>query len=152
MESNLSMAMGYEIDTTWKRLHESDIKKLNKIIDDGHCNEMEISRKINIMKCFERSFNMAVDNFNFSSVIKFMKENDWTWYIDGEYAVPTKEQMIDDMRSCLKEGLFRIIERGDMEYIADSGGIIFTMEMRNGECDVKIYFDIANYYKDDINV
>ena len=137
--------MGYAIDTTWRKFHESDIKKLNEILDSEYMNDLKIGHEINIMKNFNRAFDEALMAFDFDAVLKYMKDNDWTWGIEEE--TPTKEQMIDNMRERLNHGLYEIIKRGKTTYGTFSGGIVFEMSMIGNECYVEIYFDIAHFVK-----
>ena len=145
--------MGYEINSTWTRLRENDIKELNKIIDDEYCRELEIGRKLNIMKKFNEAFWKEVSKFKFDIVLNFMKEHNWEWihYENGTsfYAVPTKEHIIDVLKNeHLKHGLYEIIKLGKTSYAVESGGIMFNMDMRDNEYYVNIRFDIAHFTED----
>jgi hypothetical protein len=145
--------MGYQINSTWTKLREKDIKKLNEIIDDEYCRELEIGRKLNIMKKFNEAFNKAVSEFRFDIVLDFMKEHNWEWfhYENGKsfYAVPTEEHMIDVMKNdYLKHGLYEIIELGKTSFSMSGGGIVFSMDVIGNECYVEIGFDIAHFTKD----
>lgn len=144
--------MGYKINSTWTKLREDDIKKLNEIIDDKYCCEREIGRKLNIMKKFNEAFQKEVSKFRFDIVLKFMKEHDWEWihYENDKsfYAVPTKKDIIDVLKNeHLKHGLYEIIELGKTSYIVESGGIIFKMYIHDGKYYVDIMFDIAHFVK-----
>lgn len=144
--------MGYQINSTWTKLREKDINKLNKIIDDEYCIELEIGRKLNLMEKFNKAFNEAIKNFNFDIVIKFMKDNNWKWFHseDGKdfYEVPTRSYMIDRMKEdFLKHGLYEIIELDKTSYGVSSGGIVFEMNIVGNECYVEIYFDISHFKK-----
>ena len=144
--------MGYEINSTWTRLREKDINKLNEIIDDEYCRELEIGRKLNIMKKFKEAFWKEVSEVRFDIIRKFMLDNNWEWfhYENGKsfYAVPTKEHMIDALKNdYLKHGLYEIIELGKTSYHISGGGIIFSMDMIGNECYVNIGFDIAHFTK-----
>ena len=144
--------MGYEINSTWTRLREKDIKKLNAIIDDEYCNELEIGRKLNIMEKFNKAFYEAVSNFRFDIVLKFMKDNDWEWYHykNGKsfYAVPTEEHFIEVLKNdYLKHGLYDILELGKTSFSMSGGGIVFSMDMIGNNCYVDIAFDIAHFTK-----
>lgn len=144
--------MGYKINSTWTRMRQNDIEELNAIIDDEYCNELEIGRKLNMMKAFKKSYKDAVNDFNFDTVIKFMTENSWTWacYDDSKckYAVPTKERIIKHFEESFKHGLFNIIELNETSYSTFSGGVIFDMDWIDGKAYVEIYFDIAHYKND----
>ena len=39
--------MGYKINSNWTKEQKNDVEKLNKILDNSYCQELEISRKIN---------------------------------------------------------------------------------------------------------
>lgn len=145
--------MGYEINSTWTKLRENDIRKLNEIIDDEYCKEREIGRKLNIMKEFNKAFDEAVSEFRFDIVLNFMKEHNWEWfhYENGKsfYAVPTKEHFIKTLKNdYLKHGLYEIIELGKTSFSMSGGGIVFSMDMIGHECYVEIGFDIAHFTKD----
>jgi len=139
--------MGYKINTTWRKFHESDIKKLNEILDSEYMNDLKIGHEINIMRNFNKAFDEEVSAFDFDIVLKFMKDNDWTWSNGSKEEIPTKEQMIDSMRERLNHGLYEIIKRGKTEYGSFSGGIVFEMSMIGNKCFVEIYFDIAHFVK-----
>ena len=145
--------MGYEINSTWTRLREKDIEKLNEIIDDEYCRELEIGRKLNIMKKFNEAFDKAVSEFRFDIVLKFMLDNNWEWfhYENGKsfYAVPTKEHFIKVLKNeYLKHGLYEIIELGKTSFSMSGGGIMFSMNMYGDEYYVEIGFDISHFTKD----
>lgn len=145
--------MGYEINSTWTKLRENDIKKLNEIIDDEYCRDLEIGRKLNIMEKFNKAFDKAISDFRFDIVLKFMKDYNWEWahYENGKsfYAVPTKEHFIDVLKNdYLKHGLYEIIELGKTSFSMSGGGIVFSMDMIGYECYVEISFDIAHFTKD----
>ena len=144
--------MGYEINSTWTKIHENDIKKLNEIIDDEYYKELEIGRKLNIMKKFNKAFYEAVSNFRFDIVLKFMKDNNWEWhhYENGKsfYAVPTKEHFIEVLKNdYLEHGLYDILELGKTSFSMSVGGIVFSMDMIGDNCYVNIGFDIAHFTK-----
>lgn len=146
--------MGYEINSTWTRLREKDIKKLNEIIDDEYCRELEIGNKLNIMKKFNEAFDKAIKDFRFDVVIKFMKDYNWQWfhYVNGKsfYAIPTKEHFIEVLKNdYLKHGLYEIIELGKTSFNISGGGIIFSMDMIGNECFVEIGFDISHTITDE---
>ena len=145
--------MGYEINSTWTRLRGKDIQKLNEIIDDEYCKELEIGRKLSIMENFNKAFAEAISNFRFDIVLKFMQEHNWQWfhYENGKsfYAVPTKEHFIEVLKEeYLKQGLYEIIECGETSFSMSGGGIVFSMDMIGYECYVEIGFDIAHFTKD----
>lgn len=145
--------MGYQINSAWTKLREKDIQKLNSIIDDGYCKELEIGRKLNIMEKFNKAFYKAISEFNFDIVLNFMRDNNWEWahYENGKsfYEVPTEEHMIDVMKNdYLKHGLYNILELGKTSYSVSGGGIMFSMDMIGNECYVEIGFDIAHFTKD----
>jgi len=136
--------MGYEINSTWTSLHRKDVEKLNEIIDDEYCRELEIGRKLNIMKKITDEFDKEIASLNWDSITKFMKKHNWQWYMGGKldnYAIPTKEQMIERLRKdFLKHGLYEIIELGKDRFSSFSGGFNFEM----GHTWVHICFDIAH--------
>ena len=144
--------MGYKINSIWTELRKDDIMELNAIIDDEYCNELEIGRKLNLMKKFKVAFNKALNDFNFDTVLAFMNENNWEWAnYDGtsQYAVPTKEKIVEFLETdCFKHGLYNIIELNKKSYWTFSGGIVFEMYWNGGEAYVNIYFDIAHFEKD----
>lgn len=145
--------MGYEINSTWTKLRRKDIQKLNEIIDDEYCKELEIGRKLSIMENFNKAFDEAISNFRFDIVLKFMQEHNWDWfhYENGKsfYAVPTKEHFIEVLKEeYLKQGLYEIIELGETSFSMSGGGIMFSMDMVGYECFVEIGFDIAHFTKD----
>lgn len=141
--------MGYEINSTWTRLRQDDIKKLNEIIDDEYCQELEIGRKLNIMKNFKDKFDEEINSLNWERITNYMKENDWQWYMGGNfdnYAIPTKEEMIERLKTdFLKHGLYEIIELGQDRYSSFSGGFNVEMGCNNGIYWVHICFDIAHF-------
>ena len=146
--------MGYKINTTWTKIHENDIKKLNSIIDDEYCNELEIGRKLNIMKRFNEEFDKELNSINWDSIIKFMTENNWQWALydgKGNFRVPTKFEMVNRLRNdFLKHGLYNIIELGKDNYSSFSGGFNFEMGRNGNSFWVHICFDIAHFQCDEI--
>ena len=147
--------MGHPINSTWTRIHEKDINKLNAILDNEYCNELEIGRQLQIMRTFEQLFAKALEDFNFDVVIKFMEDNYWEWsmYKNGKsYSkVPNKEEMIKMIRrEFFNHGLYNIIKLRKNHYSATSGGVVVDMGM-TGEwpsednCYLNIYFDIASF-------
>ena len=149
--------MGYKINSPWTELRKDDIIRLNEIIDDQYCNELEIGRKLNIMEAFEKEFNKALNDFDFEIVINYMKSVNWEWalYKNGKsyYGVPTAHDIIDSLKSHLKHGLFNIIELNKKEYGVSGGGIVFDMGMKTDYPTrdtiwVDIYFDIAHFKND----
>ena len=143
--------MGYKINSTWRQLRKNDIEELNSIIDDEYCNELEIGRKLNLMKKIKKAFNEELESFNFDTVLKFMNDNNWEWAnYDGtlQFAIPTKEKIIEHLRTDLKHGMYRIIELNEKSYQAFSGGIVFEIVIIGNNAYVSIYFDIAHFVKD----
>lgn len=143
--------MGYEINSAWTRMRKTDIEELNDIIDDKYCREMEIARKLNLMKKFKEAFDKEINSLNWDNITKFMQENEWAWYIGGELhnmAIPTKEEMIARLKiDFLKDGLYEIIELGKESYSSFSGGFYFNMEINGNNCLANIFFDIAHFKK-----
>ena len=144
--------MGYQINTTWKKLREKDILELNKIIDDEYCNELEIGRKLNLMDKLNKVFNEELSNINFDNILDFMEVNDWKWsiYKNGKsyYEVPTKEYIIDQLKNdFLKHCMFEIIELNKTESGRESGGIVLDIGINGNDAWCRIYFDIAHYNK-----
>lgn len=148
--------MGYQINSAWTKLREKDILELNKIIDDEYCNEIEIGRKLNIMEAFEKKLDEAINDFDFDTVIKFMKSVNWEWahYKNGKhyYAVPSRADIIDSIKSNFKHGLYNIIELNKKNYCVSGGGIVFDMGMKmdyplSDTIWIDIYFDIAHFCK-----
>lgn len=141
--------MGYKINSVWTKIHENDIKKLNEIIDDGYCIELEIGRKLNMMKRFNDAFDKEVKSLYWENIIDFMKEHNWTWYMGGNFdncAIPTKEEMVERLKSdFLKRGLYEIIELGKDRFSSFSGGFNFEMGINEGNYWVNICFDIAHF-------
>jgi hypothetical protein len=121
--------MGYKINTTWTQLHKNDIEKLNEIIDDEYCNELEIGRKLRLMEVFEEKLNEAIEDFNFYNVIKFMTMTDWKWSnYNGHYSVPNRKEIIECIKvNLFKRGLYEIIELGHKTYGSSTGGLVFDM-------------------------
>lgn len=144
--------MGYEINSTWTKIRENDIKKLNEIIDDRYCRELEIGRKLNMMKKFNKAFDDEINNIYWDNIIKFMNDNNWTWFFyDGgeKYRIPNKFEIIDRLKNeYLKHGLYHIIELNEKEYSVFSGGFAFEMGYNGNNYWVSIYFDIAHFFKD----
>ena len=143
--------MGYAINTTWTQLRRKDIEELNKIIDDEYCRELEIGRKLNMMKAFTEEFNKEIASLNWGSIIKFMEDNNWKWYMGGSFdnlQIPTKEEMIARLKTdYLKHGLYKIIELGKDNYSIFSGGFNFEMGYNGNTYWVHICFDIAHFTK-----
>ena len=144
--------MCYEINSIWTRLRQDDIKKLNEVIDDEYCRELEIGRKLNMMKKFTEEFENEIKYLNWNNILQFMKDNNWKWYIGGNldnYAIPTKEEMIERLRGSdyLKHGLYEIIELGKNEFSTFCGGFNFKMGYRGDNYWVHICFDIAHFNK-----
>ena len=145
--------MGYEINSTWTRLRENDIKRLNEVIDNKYCIELEIGTKLNIMKKFEEKFDEEVNNLNWDNILKFMHDNDWVWYVGGDLnkcEIPTKEYMIERLRGVdyFGHGLYEIIELGKNKFSTFCGGFNFEMGCNGGSYWVHICFDIAHFSKD----
>lgn len=145
--------MGYKINSDWTRFHEKEINRLNKIIDDKYyneyCNELEIGRKLNIMHRFEEEFDKEIENLNWDSILKFMKDNNWQWcFYDSisNYRVPTKEEIIKRLRNDhFKHSLYHIIELGEIHYAIFSGGFNVELGYLGDNFWVNIYFDIAHF-------
>jgi len=143
--------MGYEINSTWTRLRQDDIKKLNEVIDDEYCRELEIGRKLNMMKKFTEEFEDEIKSLNWDNITKFMHDNNWEWYMGGRLsfdncAIPTKEEMIDRLRThFFKHGLYNIIELGTEHFSTFSGGFNFEMGYNGDNYWVHICFDIAHF-------
>lgn len=141
--------MKYEINSIWTRLRQDDIKKLNEIVDNEYCRELEIGRKLNIMKYFTKEFENEIKELNWGCITKFMQDNNWQWYMGGGFdncAIPTKEQMIERLREdYLKLGLYEIIELGKDSFSTFSGGFNFEMGYMGNTYWVHIYFDIAHF-------
>ena len=146
--------MGYEINTTWKRMRKDDIERLNQIIDDEYSIELEIGRKLTIMKTFEELLERELEELNFDLIGKFMTYHKWEWAVyepDCNYRVPNKSDMI----KCIKEDLFKpslfaIIEQGETHCSPSTGGFVLDMGI-TGESTNKdnfflsVHFDIAHY-------
>lgn len=147
--------MGYQINSTWTRLRQNDIKKLNEIIDDEYCNELEIGRKLHIMEVFDKLLKEAIDDFKFDIVLKFMKDYNWEWYLGGDvYSIPTKEDIIKFIKEDFyKHGLYNLIELNKKTFSMSGGGIVFEMGMNSDYVSkdnsyLNIYFDIAHLVGD----
>lgn len=144
--------MGYAINTTWTQLRRNDIEKLNEIIDDEYCREREIGRKLNMMKNFEEEFDKEINSLNWERITNYMKENNWKWYMGGRldnYAIPTKEEMIESLKTqFIKHGLYEIIELGKERYSSFSGGFNVEMGCNGDRYWVHICFDIAHFHSD----
>ena len=140
--------MGYAINTTWTRLRRNDIEKLNEIIDDEYCRELEIGRKLNVMKKFKDEFDKEINSLNWERITNYMEENNWQWYMGGRLdncAIPTKEEMIERLKTdFLKHGLYEIIELGKDRYSSFSGGFNVEMGYEGNTYWVHICFDIAH--------
>lgn len=141
--------MGYEINSTWTRLRQDDIKKLNEVIDNKYCRELEIGRKLDVMKKFTEEFENEIQSLNWDSITKFMHYSNWEWYMGGRldnYAIPTKEEMIERLAGTdfLKHGLYEIIELGKDRFSTFSGGFNFEMGYNGSTYWVHICFDIAH--------
>jgi hypothetical protein len=147
--------MGYPINSTWTRLREKDINRLNEIIDDEYCIEQEIGRKLHIMEVFENLLEEEFNRLKWSNIKNFMNANNWEWsfYENGKsfYKIPD----IGDMRKMIRReffnhALYDIIELGKKEYTCSTGGFVFNMGM-TGEypskenCYLNIWFDIAHF-------
>jgi len=141
--------MGYKIDSPWTSLHRDNIKRLNEIIDDEYCRELEIGRKINIMLKFEKEFDEEIKRLNWDSILKFMEDNYWQWaFYDNvsDYRVPTKAEMIERLRNDhFKHCLYRIIELGKTHSSCFSGGFNVELGYIGNNYWVNIYFDIAHF-------
>lgn len=146
--------MGYKINSDWTRFHENEINRLNEIIDDEHCNEVEIGRKLNIMHRFEDEFNKEIENLNWDSILKFMNDTNWQWcFYDSvsNYRVPTKEEIIKRLRNdYFKRCLYHIIELRETHYSSFSGGFSVELGYIGDNCWVNIYFDIAHFWEDEL--
>ena len=146
--------MGYEINSTWTRLRQKDIEKLNKIIDDEYCRELEIGRKLNIMDKITDEFDKEINSLNWDNITKYMKEHDWTWYMGGNFDncyTPTKEEMIERLRKdFLKRGLYEIIELGKDRFSTFSGGFNLEIGHNGSSYWVHICFDIAHFVKTNV--
>lgn len=144
--------MGYAINTTWTQLRRKDIEELNEIIDDEYCRELEIGRKLNMMKKFKDEFDKEINSLNWEIITNYMEENNWKWYMGGDLdnlAIPTKEQMIERLKTdFLKHGLYKIIELGNERYSSFSGGFNVEMGYDGDRYWVHICFDIAHFYND----
>jgi hypothetical protein len=150
--------MGYKINSTWTRLREKDINRLNEIIDDEYFNEKIIGRKLHILKIFEELLDNELARLRFDIIQKFMKENNWVWsmYENDKLheAVPTIKQMIDFIKEDLfKNALFDLIELNKKEYTASSGGFILNAGTSSeypskDNCYLSIWFDISHLVND----
>ena len=149
--------MGYPINSTWTRLREKDINRLNEIIDDEYCNEKAIARKLHILEIFEELLDEELKRLKFDVISKFMKENNWVWSFyenDKSYeAVPKPHQMIDFIKEdFFKHALFEFIELNEKEYTVSGGGFVFNAGMTSeypskDNCYLSIWFDIAHFIK-----
>ena len=147
--------MGYQINSTWTRLREKDINRLNKIIDDEYCNEKVIARKLHILEMCEELLDEELNRLKFDIIQDFMVKNDWTWsiYENGKSyeSVPTIKQMIDFIKeNFFKHALFEFIELNNKEYTVSSGGFVFSAGMNSNypskdNCYLSIWFDIAHF-------
>lgn len=146
--------MGYQINSTWTRLHKKDINHLNEIINDEYCNEKVIARKLHILEIFEELLDEELNRLRFDVISKFMEENNWVWsfYEDGKSytAVPKPQQMIAFIKeNFFKHALFEFIELNEKEYTVSGGGFVFNAGM-TGEypskdnCYLSIWFDISH--------
>ena len=143
--------MEYKINSNWTREQKNDVEKLNKILDNSYCQELEISRKINIMKEFESSFKKEIENIYWDNILDYMKTTNWVWVFPehGIYyeRTPSKEEMIKRLKDLFEDGLFNIIKLGKTEYICSTGGFTISLHMINNHYNVDILFDIAHYTK-----
>lgn len=144
--------MGYAINTTWTKLRRKEIEELNEVIDDEYCRELEIGRKLNIMKNFKFEFDKEIESLNWERITNYMEEHNWVWYMGGSFhnqAIPTKEEMIERLKTdFLKHGLYEIIELGKDRYSSFSGGFNLEMGCNGNTYWVDICFDIAHFYND----
>ena len=147
--------MKYEINSTWTRMRSKDIEKLNEILDDEYCVEMEIGRKLSLMKVCRTEMENAIKDFNFEIVIAFMKKCNWVWAYTEEEKIthkqctPSRVDFEKYFEECFRHALFRFIENGENIYHVESGGIIFYLHCRdilrpsNHNTYCSISFDIS---------
>lgn len=149
--------MGYSINSTWTRLREKDINRLNEIIDDKYCIEQEIGKKLHIMEVFEELLNEEFNCLKWNTIKNFMNANNWEWHFYENGKSFNKIPDIGDMmkmirREFFNNALYDIIELGKKEYTCSTGGFVFNMGM-TGEypskenCYLNIWFDIAHFIK-----
>ena len=147
--------MGYQINSTWTRLREKDINRLNKIIDNEYCIEQEIGRKLHIMEVFENLLEEELNRLRFDIIEPFMQAANWEWsfYENGKsfYKIPDKNDMIKMIkREFFDHALYDIIELGKKEYTCSTGGFVFNAGI-NGDypskdnCYLSIWFDISHF-------
>ena len=146
--------MGYQINSTWTSLRKDDIEKLNKIIDDEYCNELEISRKLNLMDKLNNAFDEELERLNFDIIEKFMQDNNWVWaiYKNGKcyHEVPDRYYMRDQLRNdFLKHIMFDIIELNKTESGRESGGFYVELGVRGDDVWCTIHFDIGHFHNYD---
>lgn len=97
-------------------------------------------------KSWDELFEEAMDNFNFHRVVKFMEEDNWTWFLDDGVLTPTVKDAKDTVRrlySKLKSNDSAISSGGfDVEkYQSDEDGfrfvrITFNLEEQSAESGI----------------
>ena len=137
----------YNSNSDWAVRNRDYLNKLNDIMNDEYCVELELSRKIEMLKKFEHAFNNELNNLNWDNIINYMHSNNWGYGWNNE--LQNREQFEDFLRNdFFKHGLYRIIKMNQTSYSTFSGGFAFDMGITSsGVHYVNIYFDIAHFRK-----
>ena len=144
--------MGYEINSTWTRMHKTDIEELNDIIDDKYCREMEIARKLNLMKKFKEAFDKEINSLeNEVRRVISMKNK----LLEEIEALDPEDKHFGRMKSDLSDRIYalydKIDEAEDSLMIARKKKIAVNTSKLEADNIYKtlMYFDTLYYKMDD---
>lgn len=138
----------YNSNSNWAVRNREYLNKLNDIMNDEYCVELELGRKIEMLKKFENAFYKEINDLNWDNIIDYMHTNNWGYGWDNE--LQTREQLEDFIKNdFFKHGLYRIIKMNQTSYSTFSGGFAFDMGITpSGVYYVNIYFDIGHFHKE----
>lgn len=83
---------------TIENIKQFDCDKINKVIQD------------------------ILDNFNFEKVHSVMKIFEWEWCLNGEYKIPSIEELKNKVKELLTDGFYELINKHIDYYKLGTGG------------------------------
>lgn len=137
-------------------MHSKDIAELNRIATNEYEEDMEIGRKLRIIRVVKQVVQDEIDTLNFDVILNFMKSVNWIWAhtIAGRDMVPTKEDLIKHIHNDMDHALYKMIELGENKYHVTSGGLDIEIVCGNlsyadkGNTRCSIGFDIAHFVEE----
>lgn len=137
-------------------MHSKEIAELNRIAANEYEEDMEIGRKLHIIRVVKQVVQDEIDTLNFDVILNFMKSVNWIWArtIAGRDMVPTKEDLIKHIHTDMDHALYKMIELGENRYHVSSGGLdieIVCSDLSYADKDntyCNIGFDIAHFVEE----